>query len=160
MQAGLLGLAEKHFIVTLMSMPEKLEQVISQFGKAPKPLRLQLLLEYSKKVPALPAYLQDQSEKMEKVEECQTPFFLTTEFEENRVIFHFDAPPEAPTTRGFAGILSEGLSGLNREEILAVPDDFYTTMGLAEVISPLRLRGLSASMRRLKRQVREHKDTA
>ena len=29
-------------------------------------------------------------------------------------------------------------------------------MGLGEVISPLRLRGMSAIMRRLKRQVREH----
>ncbi|MCA9835467.1 MAG: SufE family protein [Trueperaceae bacterium] len=144
-----------------MSMPETLEQVISQFKIAPKPLRLQLLLEYSKKVPPLPDGLQEHNEKMERVDECQTPFFLSTEFlSEDKVVFHFDAPPEAPTTRGFAGILSEGLSGLTPEAILAVPDDFYTTMGLAEVISPLRLRGMSAIMRRLKRQIREHTSEA
>lgn len=143
-----------------MSLPEKLEQVVAQFTLAPKPLRLQLLLEYSKKVPALPESLAGQPDKMEKVDECQTPFFLSTEFiTESEVIFYFDAPPEAPTTRGFAGILSEGLSGLAAQDILAVPDDFYTTMGLAEVISPLRLRGMSAIMRRLKRQIREHTES-
>ena len=74
--------------------------------------------------------------------------------DEGRVHMFFDAPPEAPTTRSFAGVLHEGLEGLTAEEILAVPDDFYTKMGLNEVISPLRLRGISAILWRLKRRVR------
>lgn len=127
------------------------------FQSAPKQLRLQLLLEYSKKVPPLPAELEGKRDKMEQVHECQTPFFIASEFpKDDEVIFHFDAPPEAPTTRGFAGILSEGLSGLSPDAILETPEDFYTDMGLGEVISPLRLRGMSAIMGRLKRQVREH----
>ncbi len=36
---------------------------------------------------------------------------------------HFSAPPEAPTTRGFAGILSEGLDGQSAEAVLSVPAD-------------------------------------
>ena len=39
--------------------------------------------------------------------------------------------------------------------VLAVPEDFYATLGLANVVSPLRLRGLSAMLARIKRQVRE-----
>lgn len=139
-----------------MSTPERLNTIVSLFKAAPKPMRLQLLLEYSKKVPPLPQELVGQRDKMEQVHECQTPFFLLADIaEDDTVIFHFDAPEEAPTTRGFAGILSEGLSGSAAEEILATPDDFYTTMGLAEVISPLRLRGMSAILRRLKRQIAE-----
>jgi cysteine desulfuration protein SufE len=69
------------------------------------------------------------------------------------VTIHFDAPPEAPTTRGFAGILSEGLNGATASEVLSVPNGFYTALGLDRVISPLRLRGISAILGRLKRQV-------
>ena len=69
--------------------------------------------------------------------ECQTPFFLATELEDDdRVTIHFDAPPEAPTTRGFAGILSEGLNGATAAEVLEVPNGFYTALGLDRVISP------------------------
>ena len=39
------------------------------------------------------------------------------------------------------------------DEVLAVPNGFYTALGLDRVISPLRLRGISAILGRLKRQV-------
>ena len=39
-------------------------------------------------------------------------------------------------------------------EILAVPDDLYSRMGLATAISPLRIRGGTAILGRLKRQIR------
>jgi cysteine desulfuration protein SufE len=66
----------------------------------------------------------------------------------------FQAPPEAPTTRGFAGILHEGLDGLTVGEVLAVPDDAPYRFGLGEAVSPLRLRGMVAMLSRIKRQVR------
>jgi len=119
-------------------------------------MRLELLLEHSKKVPDLPEHLKN-SENLERVEECQTPFFLTTEFDENNnVSLFFDAPDEAPTTRGFAGILYEGVNGLQAQEILDLPNDFYMDMKLAELISPLRLRGMDGILFRLKRQIQDH----
>ncbi|MEA2002798.1 MAG: cysteine desulfuration protein SufE, partial [Actinomycetota bacterium] len=36
-----------------------------------------------------------------------------------------------------------------------IPQDFYLGLGLADVISPLRLRGMGAIVARLQRQVRE-----
>ena len=57
--------------------------------------------------------------------------------------------------RGFAGILREGLEGEPWEDVVAVPPDFYSGMGLQEVVSALRLRGMGAILGRLKRQIRE-----
>jgi cysteine desulfuration protein SufE len=105
-------------------------------------------------VPPLPPRLAGHREAMEQVPECQTPFFLAAEVgDDDTVTIHFDAPPEAPTTRGFAGILSEGLNGAPAAEVLTVPNGFYSALGLDRVISPLRLRGISAILARLKRQV-------
>ncbi len=137
-------------------VPEKLQTIVDTFQSAPKQLRLQLLLEYSKKVPPLPAELAENRGELERVHECQTPFFIATDVSDERVQFYFDAPPEAPTTRGFAGVLSEGLNGLSPDAVLSTPDNFYEDLKLGEVISPLRLRGMTAIMGRLKRQVREH----
>ena len=70
------------------------------------------------------------------------------------VHLHATAPKEAPTTRGFASILVQGLSGLTADEVLAVPDDYPHTIGLTEAVSPLRIRGMTAMLGRTKRQVR------
>jgi cysteine desulfuration protein SufE len=138
-----------------VTTPAKLQRIVDLFAGAPKDLRLEALLEYSRKLPPLPEGLAGHREAMEQVVECQTPFFLATEVDDDRrVHVWFDCPPEAPTTRGFAGLLREGLEGATVEEVLDTPDDFYTRMGLAEAISSLRLRGMGAILHRLKRQVR------
>jgi cysteine desulfuration protein SufE len=92
---------------------------------------------------------------MEPVPECQSPLFLHVDAEDReRVRLYFSAPAEAPTTRGFASILATGLDGQSVDTILAVPDDFYAELGLAKLISPLRLRGMSAMLTRIKRRLR------
>ncbi|MBW3579576.1 MAG: SufE family protein [Actinomycetota bacterium] len=140
-----------------MSSPPKLQRIVELFAGAPKDLRVEALLEYSRKLPPLPPHLEGNRAAMEQVEECQTPFFLSTEVDDQRrVHLWFDCPPESPTTRGFASILAEGLEGATVEEVLDVPNDFYNQMGLAEAISSLRLRGMGAILGHLKRQVREH----
>ena len=62
--------------------------------------------------------------------------------------------PSSPT-RGFASILTQGIDGLTPEEVLAIPEDFPTSLGLGGVVSLLRLRGMSGMLTRAKRQVRE-----
>ena len=139
-----------------MKMPDRLQAIVDQFAAAPRELRLQALLQYSRKVPPLPDRLSGNRDLLEQVHECQTPFFLATEIDdEGAVHVHFDCPPEAPTVRGFAGILREGLEGEPSASVLAVPPDFYAGMGLQEVVSALRLRGMGAILARLKRQVSE-----
>jgi cysteine desulfuration protein SufE len=138
-----------------MDIPAKLAEIIDEFASAPRDVVLEMLLEYSDAVPPLPEDLAGHA-GMEQVPECQTPFFLrATLAPDSTVSTWFDCPPEAPTTRAFAGILAEGLAGASAEQVLAVPADLYQRMGLATAISPLRVRGGSAILARLQRQVRE-----
>jgi cysteine desulfuration protein SufE len=140
-------------------MPSKLAEIVDEFATAPRDVVLEMLLEFSDAVPDLPPELK-RHEGMEQVPECQTQFFLKAEVQPDRTVrTWFDCPPEAPTTRAFAGILAEGLEGADTDEILAVPDDLYAQMGLAQAISPLRIRGGSAILGRLKRQVRDQIST-
>ncbi|MEO3926386.1 SufE family protein [Micromonosporaceae bacterium B7E4] len=140
------------------SMPPKLAEIVAEFAAAPRDVVLEMLLEYSDAVPPLPAELTGHA-GMEQVPECQTAFFLRAEVAADRTVTTwFDCPPEAPTTRAFAGILAEGLAGASADEVLAVPDDLYQRMGLAQAISPLRVRGGNAILARLKRQVRDQLD--
>ena len=136
-----------------MSIPAPLQEIVDAFRAAPKSLRLPLLLEYAERLPPLPPGMEG---ALERVHECQTPLFLrATKDEAGRVSLAFEAPEEAPTTRGFAAVVHAGLQGRSVDEVLAVPDDFYSDMGLAELISPLRLRGMGAIVARVKRQLRD-----
>ncbi len=140
-------------------LPEKLQNIVTMFRSAPKTLRLQALLEYSKKLPALPEKYVQHPEFLQPVPECTSPFFLITEKDEKGgVQMHFKVPEEAPTVRGYAGILSEALNGESPETILSVPDQFYMDMGLTELITPMRLRGMGAILMRLKRAVSEQSE--
>ena len=136
-----------------MSLPEGLAQVVSDFADVEGQDKLRLLLEFADELPALPDELAESA--MEPVPECQSPLFLHVDAaDRQRVRLFFSAPPEAPTTRGFASIWAAGLDGQPAEVILGVPEDFASSLGLAALISPLRLRGMSAMLTRIKRRLR------
>jgi cysteine desulfuration protein SufE len=134
----------------------RLQEIADDFHSVPDKDRLQLLLEFSQDLPSLPERYAGHRDRMEPVPECQTPLFLAVEVEpDEKVHLYFDAPAEAPTTRGFAAILHAGLDGLDADEVLATPPEFSSQLGLADLVSPLRLRGMAAMLSRIKRQVRE-----
>ncbi len=144
--------------MTTGTIPAKLAEIIDDFQDLSEPDRLQLLLDFSRELPELPERYGDHPELLERVVECQSPLFLTMEIgdePERPVHLFFSAPPEAPTTRGFAGVLLEGLDGLPAEEVLAVPDDVPDLLGLTRAITPLRMRGMAAMLGRIKRKIRE-----
>jgi cysteine desulfuration protein SufE len=137
-----------------MTLPAPLAEVVSDFAEVQGQDKLKLLLEFADDLPDLPDDLAQAA--MEPVPECQSPLFMHVDAHDlNRVRLYFSAPAEAPTTRGFASILAAGLDEQPAADILAVPEDFYTDLGLAALISPLRLRGMSAMLARIKRRVRE-----
>jgi cysteine desulfuration protein SufE len=139
----------------------RLQEIADDFTSMEDKDRLQLLLEFSQELPALPERYAAHRDRMEPVPECQTPLFLAVEVEPDEakgtVHLFFDAPAEAPTTRGFASILHAGLDGLSADEVLGTPAEFSSRLGLADLVSPLRLRGMAAMLARIKRQVREQR---
>lgn len=140
-------------------LPQNLAEIVEEFAEVPQTQKLELLLEFSRELPPLPEhYGSNYQDSMEQVVECQSPLFLTVEFDDaaGTAELIFAAPAEAPTTRGFASILQQGLSGLPLDEILATPDDIHQRLGLAQAITPLRLRGMSAMLGRIKHRVRQH----
>ncbi len=142
-------------VVVLDDLPEAMAELVEEFHAVSARDRLQLLLELSDDLPALPERYAGHADTMEQVHECQSPLFLAVEVTGDVVHVFFDAPPESPTTRGFAGILHAGLDGLPVAQVLALPDDAPYRFGLAEAVSPLRLRGMLAMLARIKRQVRD-----
>jgi cysteine desulfuration protein SufE len=137
----------------------RLQEIADDFTSMPDKDRLQLLLEFSQELPALPERYAAHRDRMEPVPECQSPLFLAVEVQPDEVVhLFFDAPAEAPTTRGFASILHAGLDGLGADEVLATPAEFSSRLGLADLVSPLRLRGMAAMLARIKRQVREQRE--
>lgn len=130
----------------------ELAEIVDDFRDLGEQDRIRLLLEFSRELPPLPAGLEEAA--MEPVPECRSPLFLHVDDSDRTAVrLFFSAPEEAPTTRGFASILAEGLDGHAAEDILAVPGDFAAELGLGEAISTLRLRGMSAMLTRIKRRL-------
>lgn len=154
----------------MSDLPAALAAIVDDFQAMTEPDRLQLLLEFSEGLPELPARYAEHPDLLEPVPECQSPVFLAVEVQapdgaaspgpDAPVGLFLTAPREAPTTRGFAGILAEGLAGLSAAEVLAVPDDVPHRLGLDRAVSPLRLRGMAGMLARIKRQVREKTATS
>ena len=139
------------------AMPEGFQDIAEDFHALGDKDRLQLLLEFANSLPELPERYAEHPELLEPVPECQSPIFLITEVEgsgrEATARLFFSAPPEAPTTRGFAAILAEALDGRPVGEVLDTPETVTTELGLAEVVSPLRLNGMAGMLARIKRQL-------
>ena len=141
------------------ALPEGFAEIADDFHALGGKDRLQLLLEFSQGLPELPERYSEHPELLEPVPECQSPIFLATEVEgqgrEATAHLFFSAPPEAPTTRGFAAILAEALDGRTVGEVIDTPESVTGALGLAEVVSPLRLNGMAGMLVRIKRQLAE-----
>jgi cysteine desulfuration protein SufE len=136
------------------TLPQALADIRDDFLALEQRERLEMLLEFSNELPELPERYSEHPDLFERVEECQSPVFIFVEVEGGVVHLFATAPKEAPTTRGFASILVQGIDGLTVEEVLGIPDDFPNTIGLTAAVSPLRIRGMTALLGRTKRQVR------
>jgi cysteine desulfuration protein SufE len=131
-----------------------LDKLIPRFKAADRQTRLETLLDYSKKLPALPERYQAERELgHNRVDECQTPVFLWVEVGEGGVHIHADVPRESPTVRGFVSLLALTLEGEPPERVAALPLDLLDRLGLSETLGMTRTQGLTAILHRIKSAV-------
>ena len=132
----------------------ELEKKLERFRSLGREMRLQLLLDYARKLPALPdELLAARDQGLGRVEECQTPLFVWVGVEDGLVRIHADAPPESPTVRGFVSFLMSVLNGQPAAVVAELPEDVMERMGLGEVLGMMRTQGLGSVVRRIKRDV-------
>lgn len=135
--------------------PDALHHILATFREASSARRLELLVAYAGTLPELPEALQQARDTMEQVDECATPVFLSAQLREGQVHYDIDVPHDAPTMRGFAGLLHAGLNGATPTAIAATPDDLCQQLGLQKALGSLRVRGLTALLLRMKRNARD-----
>ena len=142
----------------MSDIPARLQEIVEEFGWLEGQEKLQLLLEYSEKMPSLPDWL-DRDTQMDQVHECMTPVFVHAEMKDGGMVFYFDVPPQSPTVRGYASILGEGLRGATPEQVVSLPNTFYQEMGLQQVLTAQRLNGIGAILAYLKRLAKAQLDS-
>ncbi len=132
-------------------LPPALAEIVADFSQCERQEKLALLVDYSNQLlPPPPEALAD-GEAPESVPECMTPVGLRVLERDGRLRFYFDVPQDAPLIRGYAAIMQQGLWDTTPEEILRIPADFYLQMDLQELLTPQRLKGLTAILAHVKR---------
>jgi cysteine desulfuration protein SufE len=123
------------------------------FRGVDREMRMQLLLDYARKLPPLPRRLHAERERDDaRVHECTTPLWLWIEpGADDTLRLFIDVAEEAPTIRGIAGILVEALDGAPRAAYAELPTDLVAALGLEDVLRMNRRVGVAALAARIRR---------
>jgi cysteine desulfuration protein SufE len=134
----------------------KLLEIIKDFQETDEEFRLDLLLDYSEKLPRLPEDIQTivHQEKY-RVPECQTPVFLEIFTQNQYLKIRAEVPPESPTVRGIISILFYALNGCSLKHLEEIPTDLLRRLGLEKKIGTLRSQGINAIIHRMRREIQQ-----
>jgi cysteine desulfuration protein SufE len=144
----------------MSDVASKLEKIIAEFSDLEPRERLELLLDFANNLPPLPKRLAAERDAgLNRVHECQTPVFIWVEPTDGRVQIYAYVAPEAPTVKGFVGILVDAFSGAAPNEVLNAPADLLQRLGLVEALGMVRMRGLGAILHYIRKQVEQAADS-
>lgn len=143
---------------TMSELPQRLQEIVEDFSLCEGQEKLEYLLEFAEKLPPLPDWVDTSAANMDQVHECVSPVFIYPEWQDGKIFFHFDIPQEAPTVRGYASLLQEGIGWTTPEEIQKIPLEFYLGMGLQKVLTGQRLNGVTAVLAHMKQLAADGKE--
>lgn len=138
------------------SAQQRLNEIAAEFADLEPRERLELLLDFAEGLPELPADLRAERDASDhRVHECMTPVYLWVLLDNGRLRIHAEVAPEAPTVKGFVGILADAFSGAAPDEVVRVAPDVIRRLGLIEALGMVRMRGLSAIQSRIQGEARK-----
>lgn len=129
-----------------------LEEIAQTFQSVDQDLRLEILLDYARKLPSLPPNMEAAAAKgLNRVPECVTPVFLFLETDEDgNVRFYVKVADEAPTVQGLMSIIVHGCDGAPPDAVANLPADLLVKLGLHQVIGAQRTMGFSGIINRIR----------
>lgn len=135
----------------------KLEEIIEMFQSVDDEMRLELLLDYSRKLPPLPErFVEQRDAGLHRVPECMTPVFMWLETQAGNLRLYVDVAEESPTVRGVLALILKGIDGATPGEVAQdLPSELVNELGLGGAIRMQRAVGLSAIVARIKRSAAE-----
>jgi len=137
-------------------MTTRFTDIAETFASVDDEMRLELLLDYARKLPPIPDRLKAERDAgVNKVPECMTPVFLWMESDDGQVRMYIDVAEEAPTVKGLMGILVRSYDGATAAELEQVPTDLLNRLHLAEQIRMQRAVGISGIVGRIRRRAAE-----
>ena len=136
-------------------VPPSIERVLRVFRSMGREEKMQALVQYSKKLEALPDRFKDLDRGAFTVPECQTRVDIIPEFRDGLMHFYADLNVrQSPTIAAVLAIIFSAVNGEPPSTTLGIPNDFVSilmeSIGLAS-----REPGLTAMIARLKRYARE-----
>ena len=134
-------------------MPPRLAALLQELAEADSRDRMEILIDLGQRLTPPPADFAEEDHERHRVEECQSPVYLFVGIRGRAISLTADVPHEAPTVRGFLGLLAEGLEGATADDVLALPDDLLDRAGIGHLVGMMRRRGLEGILRRLKQEV-------
>ncbi|OGB69970.1 MAG: hypothetical protein A2Y94_08990 [Caldithrix sp. RBG_13_44_9] len=134
----------------------KLQEIIKEFQETDEDFRLDLLLDYSEKLPHLPEEIQNHlRQEQHQIPECQTPVYLEVFTQNQHLKIRAEVPPESPTVRGIISILFSALDSCLLKNLEEIPIDLLRRLGLDKKIGTLRSHGINAIVHRIRHEIKQ-----
>ncbi|MGI9014249.1 MAG: SufE family protein [Phycisphaerales bacterium] len=136
-------------------MHSPLEEIIETFASVDAEMRIELLLDYAKRLPELPErFHAARAADENRVHECMTPVYLFVEEDDDDGVAVFaDVARESPTIAGFVSLVIESMRGATRIDYAQLPGDLAERLRLTEVLRMNRAVGLAAVIGRIRNAV-------
>jgi cysteine desulfuration protein SufE len=142
-------------VVATAGIPPSIERVLKLFRSMGREEKMQALVQYSKKLEALPERFKDLDRGTFNVPECQTRVDIIPEFRDGLMYFYADLNVrESPTIAAVLAIIFGAVNGQPPSTTLGIPPDFVSTL-MESIGLATREPGLNAMISRLKRYARD-----